>query len=197
MPRTLVLNQQYRPYKVLPWQDAVISMFKGTVEVITFYDEILACIDPPTLTSFPGLKVSLRQVIDVGSSHIEIKMPAVVITRRRVAVQKNGVKFSKINVCLRDHFRCQFCGEQMPMSHLNYDHVLPRSRGGKTTWTNIVAACYTCNERKGNRTPEEAGMPLLSIPTKPKVLPMNEPYIGSNYPKEWGPYLVGSSGLVG
>lgn len=195
--RTLVLNQQYRPHKVLPWQDAITAMFKGTVEVLSSYDEVLAVIDASTLASFPGLKVSLRQSVSAGADKIEIKVPAVVLTRRKVATQKNGVKFSKINVCLRDHFRCQFCGKQLPMKDLNYDHVIPRSRGGKTEWTNIVAACYECNGRKGDKTPEEAGMTLLSTPVKPKVLPMNEPFIGQRYPSQWGPYLEGVSGLVG
>ena len=103
------------------------------------------------------------------------------------------MKFSKINVCLRDKFRCQYCGERFRMSQLNYDHVIPRSQGGKTVWDNIVMACMGpegCNSRKANRTPQQADMPLLSTPRKPEVLPMNEPFVDADEaPDEWRPYL--------
>jgi 5-methylcytosine-specific restriction endonuclease McrA len=162
--------------------------------VLVSYDEVLTTIDNTALTGFPGLKVSLRQVLTTSQDKVDIKVPAVILTRRKVTTRQNGVRFSKVNVCVRDHFSCQYCGEQLPMSDLNYDHVIPKSRGGKTTWTNISMACYTCNERKGNRTPEEAGMPLLSTPVKPKTLPLNGPYIVPEYaPKEWLPYLDSNS----
>jgi 5-methylcytosine-specific restriction endonuclease McrA len=77
------------------------------------------------------------------------------------------------------------------MHDLNYDHVVPRRRGGKTVWENIVMACYDCNGHKGGRTPEEAGMKLLRQPVKPKTLPMSPPilHFGSNVPEEWRPYI--------
>lgn len=188
---TLILNQQYRPHNIVDWKDAVTDMFRGAVEVLVQYDEVLAHIDRQTLGTFPELRKALRQVIGTDAEELTIKVPAVVVLRRKVSAHKSGVKFSKINICLRDDFTCQYCGTKLPMSKLNYDHVIPRSKGGKTEWTNITISCYPCNDRKGNKTPEEAGMPLLSVPVKPKVLPMNEPFIDHRRaPPEWEPFIT-------
>jgi len=190
MYQTLILNQQYRAHEVIDWKDAVTRMFSGKVEVLVQYDEVLAHIDRQTLSTFPELKRALRQVIGTDAEELTIKVPAVAVLRRKISATKTGVKFSKINVCLRDNFSCQFCGKKLPMSQLNYDHVVPRSQGGKTVWENVVMSCYSCNDKKRNRTPEQAGMPLLSVPVKPKVLPMNEPYIDPNrIPLEWEEFI--------
>lgn len=188
--QTLILNQHYRPHDVVDWKDAVTRMFAGKLEVLIQYDEVIAHIDRQTLHTFPELKKALRQVIGTDAEAIDIKVPAVGVLRRKVHNTKSGVKFSKINVSLRDNFSCQYCGTKLPMSQLNYDHVIPRSKGGKTVWENIVMACYPCNDKKGNMLVHEAGMRLLSVPLKPKELPMNEPYIDANRaPPEWEPYL--------
>lgn len=188
--RTLILNQSYRPHEVIDWRDAVIRMVNGKIEVLVQYDEILAHFGPQTFQTYPDLRRALRQVIPTDVVGMDVKVPAVAVLRRRVSMVKGGVKFSKPNVCLRDNFSCQYCGQKLPMSQLNYDHVIPRRKGGKTVWENIVVSCYPCNERKGGRTPDEAGMTLLSVPVKPKSLPMNEPFIDvSNAPVEWAPFL--------
>lgn len=190
--RTLILNQTYRPHEVCDWKDAVTRMFKGTIEVLVQYDEVLAHLDKQTLHTFPELRKALRQVTHTDVDSIVVKVPAVAVLRRKVSVVKGGIKFSKINVCLRDDFRCQYCGTKLPMSKLNYDHVVPRSKGGKTVWENIVASCIPCNDRKSNHLLEECGMTLLAVPVKPKVLPMNEPIIdGANAPVEWKPFITG------
>lgn len=188
--QTLILNQHYRPHEIVDWKDAVTRMFAGKLEVIVQYDEVIAHIDRQTLATFKELRIALRQVIGTDVESFDMKVPAVVVLRRKLSKMKSGIKFSKINVCLRDDFRCQYCGTKLPMSQLNYDHVLPRSKGGKTDWRNIVAACYPCNDKKGNMLLEESGMTLLSVPVKPKVLPMNEPYIDiKKAPPEWESYI--------
>jgi len=189
--RTLILNQYFTPHEVVDWKDAVTRMFGGKIQVVAQYDEILAHIDRNTLRSFPELGFALRQVMGTDVESIEVKVPAVAVLMRHVRPVKSGVKFSKINVCLRDKFRCQYCGHRFAMSQLNYDHVVPRARGGLTVWENIVSACYGCNSHKADRTPEEAGMKLLSVPHRPRVLPMNEPMIDiGDAPEEWRPYLA-------
>lgn len=189
--RTLILNQRYRPHEVIHWRDAVTRMFNGKIEVVAQYDEILAHLDAQTLHTFPDLRRALRQVLQTDVVSFDIKVPAVAVIHRRVSMIKGGVKFSKPNVCLRDDFSCQYCGQKLPMSKLNYDHVKPRRYGGQTTWENIVVSCYPCNDKKGGRTPDEAGMRLLSVPVKPKVLPMNEPLIDlSQAPAEWEPFIT-------
>lgn len=147
MTRTLVLDMGYQPHRIVSWKRAVTMLFEGKVEVVEEYDE------------------------DIRSVSITIKMPAVVRLLRALRGRKRAMKFSRINVMSRDKFRCQYCGRRLPMSKLNYDHVIPRSRGGRTVWENIVTACYRCNDRKGNRSPGEAGMRLLRQPVKPRSLP--------------------------
>jgi len=115
-------------------------------------------------------------------------MPAVVRLLRRVA-RKKAVKFSRMNVLTRDDWTCQYCGRRYfgQAGKLNYDHVTPRSQGGKTVWENIVTACYPCNDRKRDRTPQQAGMHLRKRPEKPRSLPVVafhfEP--GESIPDAW------------
>ena len=165
--RTLMLTPWMAPYKVISWERAIVLSFLGKVEVLEEYD------------------------IDVPAVSITLRTPAVVrLTRARVLIQ-NKVRFSRTNVFLRDGFRCQYCSEKRPMNELNYDHVLPRFRGGRTVWENIVTSCYACNDRKGSRTPAEAGMTLLRQPSKPKSLPL-PPVIrpGSIVPEVWRDYCA-------
>ena len=145
--RTLVLDQGYQPHRIVSWQRAVTMLFSGIVEVVEEYDE------------------------DIRSVSITIKMPAVVRLLRRVS-RKKSVKFSRINVATRDKFQCQYCGTKHPLKKLNYDHVVPRCQGGRTTWENIVMACYPCNDGKRDRTPAQAGMRLRTKPIKPRDLPV-------------------------
>ena len=189
--QTLILNQYYRPHEIVDWKDAVTRMFGGKIQVLAQYDEILASLNRSTLRQFPDLAKALRQVVGTDVPFIEVKVPAVAVLLRHVKAVKTGVKFSKINVCLRDRFSCQYCGERFKMSDLNYDHVTPRAHGGRTTWENIVMACYDCNSKKADRTPKQAGMALLSVPVKPRVLPMNEPFIDAGAaPIEWHPFIA-------
>jgi 5-methylcytosine-specific restriction endonuclease McrA len=193
--RTLILNQGYLPHEVVGWREAVTRMFNGKLDVIAQYDEVLTVIGRNHLSTFPELARALRQVIGTDAQSITIKVPAVAVLRRKVRMVKTGVKFSKVNVCLRDGFRCQYCNIKLPMSQLEYEHVIPKSQWKKatspTTWTNIVMACTACNSRKADRTPEEAGMPLLSVPVKPKTLPMHGPYLdGDDVPSEWVPFVA-------
>lgn len=144
--RTLVLDQGYQPHRVIHWQRAVTMLFAGKVEVVEEYDE------------------------DIRSVTITIKMPAVVRLLRSVR-RNRGVKFSRMNVAMRDDFRCQYCRERLPLSKLTYDHVVPRCQGGRTRWENIVMACRPCNGRKGHKSVRQARMRLAKTPIKPKWLP--------------------------
>ncbi len=180
----------YRPHEIVDWKVATTRMFCGKVEVLAQYDEILAVIGRNTLRSFPELARALRQVIGTSAESLTILVPAVVVLRRPIRRAKTGVKFSKVNVCARDDFTCQYCETKLPMNRLNFDHVVPRSRGGKTDWTNIVSACYPCNTKKRNRTPDEAGMQLLSEPFRPTEMPILGPHVNADTaPVEWHPFL--------
>jgi 5-methylcytosine-specific restriction endonuclease McrA len=145
--RTLLLNSTYEPLKVITWQRAVTLLWLGKVEVIRTYDR------------------------DVRSVTFRIRMPAVVRLLRFIRRKRPQISFSRRNLFARDNNACQYCGGRRETSELTYDHVIPRSLGGKTDWANIVTCCIDCNRRKGGRTPEQAGMRLLRHPRRPDRLP--------------------------
>ena len=97
--------------------------------------------------------------------------PEVIVLREYAEQPKRRVAFSRQNLCRRDGFGCQYCGRQLGLQGLTIDHVLPRSRGGGTTWENCVASCSECNHRKADRTPREAGMRLRNQPQPPRWKP--------------------------
>lgn len=164
--QTLMLTPWMSPHKIISWQRAVVLAYLGKVEVIETWDEDL-----------------------VGPS-ISMKAPSVVRLTRGSVSTKQSVRFSRVNVFTRDKFRCQYCGERKAVRQLNYDHVIPRVQGGKTVWENIVTSCYACNDRKGSRTPEQAGMKLLRKPVKPDYLPVVPPIRidEGDLPEQWEPY---------
>ncbi len=147
MSDTLVLDSSFVPIDRITWQRAVTLLTLGKVEVVEEYDR------------------------EIRSVTFAIKVPAVVrflLARRRRA---KAIKFSRENVYTRDNGSCQYCGHKVPRPEATYDHVTPRSQGGLTRWENIVISCMPCNQKKGGRRPEQAGMHLRSEPVKPKKLP--------------------------
>lgn len=164
--QTLVLDQSYRPVEIVPWWVAVALHFKNKVEIVEEYD------------------------VDVRSTYLVIKCPAVVRLVRRFRRDKKPVKFSRVNIYGRDKFTCQYCGKKFPMKGLTYDHVIPRAQGGKTVWENIVSACNDCNRDKGGRTPSEAKMKLLKKPVQPTDTPtIVIPISRESAPAAWRDYL--------
>lgn len=145
--RVLVLNQSYEFLGFTDWKTAICMAYTDKVTVEEEYDQV------------------------VRSSSTQMNIPAVIRLRKRVRVLYEKVTFvsySKRNVHLRDNFTCQYCGDKKKAERLGIDHVQPESRGGLTTWENTVSACHSCNGFKDNRTPSEAGMRLIRVPTRPK-----------------------------
>jgi 5-methylcytosine-specific restriction endonuclease McrA len=160
--RTLLISPWYIPLRVLRWQDAVKMRYEGTADVLVEYDD------------------------EIASPSVVWKMPAVMRLRRMPTPRKRGLRFSRLNVYQRDGYRCQYCGGKFPIALLSYDHVVPRSAGGVTNWTNIVTACKACNSRKANHSCDDAGMWPLTVPRCPRTLPQLPPAIDlGNAPEEW------------
>jgi 5-methylcytosine-specific restriction endonuclease McrA len=115
---------------------------------------------------------------------------------KRFRRHKKPVKFSRVNIYGRDDYKCQYCGHKKSINELTYDHVIPRSQGGKTTWTNIVSACGECNSKKAGRTPEQARMKLLKKPVQPVDMPAVFIQVNkSNVPDAWRDYLYWTGSL--
>lgn len=136
----LVLNASYEPINVCAARRALVLVLKGVASA------------------------EEHAPAYVRSARHAVPLPSVIrlLEYRRIPHQARAL--SRKNILLRDRFTCQYCGQTFPASELTLDHVVPRSRGGESSWENLVACCYRCNNRKGNRTPEEAGMKLIRIP---------------------------------
>lgn len=165
--KTLLLTPSYQPAKVIHWHDAVKLRWENVVDVVAEYEE------------------------DVCSPSVKWKMPAVVRLKNLPKIPKPQVKFSRHALYDRDKWFCMYCGsDRFPVSELTIDHVVPRSKGGKTTWTNCTTACKKCNSKKGDKLCEEIGMYPLIKPVKPKSAPYYKPTFDEiNIPVEWEPYL--------
>lgn len=134
----LVLNADFRPLSYFPlsvwcWQDAVKAVFLDRVSVLSEYD------------------------MAVHSPSLRMKLPSVIALKEFIPATRRPA-FTRFNVFLRDSFECQYCGHGKATHDLTFDHVIPRSRGGRTTWDNVVTACGPCNLRKGNLLPKECRM---------------------------------------
>lgn len=171
----LVLNADFRPLSYYPlslwsWQDAIKAVFLDRVNIVSHYDKI------------------------VRSPSFEIQLPSVVSLKTYIKPSRQPA-FTRFNVFLRDRFTCQYCGAR---EDLTFDHVIPRSRGGMTTWENVVAACSPCNLRKADRMPAEAAMFPAASPFQPSVhdLHQNGRHFPPNYLHDsWLDYLYWDSVL--
>ncbi len=145
MLQCVLLNADYSFLNTVDWKKAVRLMIKKKVEVIQFSDR---CIQ--------------------GIEGVTIKLPAVMRLSRLIrTIYRSHVPFSKKNTLMRDGFCCAYCG--LKKKQLTIDHIIPRSRGGKTNYENCVASCRNCNTHKGCRTPGEAGMTLKVKPYQPTI----------------------------
>lgn len=170
--QTLVVDQGLAPVKIVPWWRAVQLLSLGKCEVLEEYDE------------------------EIHSTYLVIKMPAVVRLLKRFRKHKKPVKFSRVNIYGRDKYLCQYCGQKKTMAELTYDHVIPRSQGGKTVWGNIVSACEICNSRKAGRTPEQAKMRLLKKPVQPTDMPSVLIQVSrESAPAAWRDYMYWTGSL--
>jgi len=159
----LVLNQSYEPISICSVQKAVVLVYLRKAEIIA------------TLNG--------KQLRSVNSNYA---FPSIVRLSKYRQIPYKEIILSRKNIVRRDGHRCQYCGSTK--APITVDHVLPKSQGGPDTWENMIAACVKCNNRKGDRTPEQAGMTMLSTPRRPShisfiVHSMNS--IDSN----WKPYL--------
>ncbi len=178
----LVLNRSFFPVNVTSVRRAFCLLYQG-----------LACaVDSNYQTfnfrSWAELSVSVH---DDGAGLVgrAIRVPRVILLMTYDRLPKREVRFSRLNIYARDRQRCQYCGARLPKSDLNLDHVIPRSRGGRTTWENVVCCCMRCNGIKGGRTPREAELRLLAPPRRPKWTPLFHASIRDVKYKEWLPFL--------
>ena len=174
--KTLVLNADYKPLTYFPlsiwnWKDSIKAVFLEKVDVISEYKQV------------------------VRSPSISIKIPSVIALKQFIVCSRKPA-FTRFNVFLRDKFECQYC---LKNENLTFDHILPKSRGGKTTWENVVTACSKCNSSKGNKTLEESTCLPKREPFEPSIHYLQKRI--NNYPPNylhdsWRDYLYWDSELI-
>lgn len=162
---TLVLNRSWTVVNVTTVKRALCLVFRGHAKIIapgTFQvHDFASWLDQP----MPPSAARIRTV------SVSIPAPEVIVLQGYDEVPATEVPFSRRNIFRRDNYQCQYCGKHSRAEELTIDHLVPRSQGGATTWENCVLACTRCNLRKGNRSPEEAGLALRARPRRPRWQP--------------------------
>jgi len=162
---TLVLNRNWVPVNITTVLNALCKLYDGSARAIKPDDYSVHDFD-----SWASLSVEPHEPC-VRTATLSIAIPEVIVLSTYERVPDRKVAFSRANLYRRDGHACQYCGAKLGTAEMNIDHVIPRSRGGVSSWTNCVVACIRCNSRKANRTPEEAGLKLRSKPVKPDWSP--------------------------
>lgn len=161
MNSVLVLNQDYSPLTICSVQRAFLLVFLKKAELLNSVKE--------------------RELRSISHAY---PFPSVIMINRYINIPYKGVVLSRHNIFKRDGHKCQYCGTN---KDLTLDHLIPRSKGGKSSWTNLVTACKRCNAAKGDSTIEKAGLKLRTAPVKPSYISFIK--MGSSLREDWKPYL--------
>ena len=150
----MVLNADYQPLSYFPlslwgWQNTIRAVFLDRVNIVAEYEN------------------------SVNSSNFSMKLPSVISLKKYIPLKKR-IPFTRFNLFLRDHFKCQYCDLKFKASELTFDHVVSRANGGSTDWNNVVSACFKCNNKKGSLNFKDANMKLIKTPKKPTFNELRE-----------------------
>lgn len=187
----LVLNRNYAAVRVVSAKRAMILLFKEIAEIVAFEDSQYMSYDFQTWRALSEYRSRYeREHHDwIRCVKFDLAVPRIIRLLFYDRLPRQPVKFNRRNIFARDRNRCQYCGKRFPTSELSLDHVVPRSRGGEASWTNIVCCCVRCNVRKGGRVPAEAGMQLIVEPVKPKRSPVVTLRLSSEKYASWRQFL--------
>jgi 5-methylcytosine-specific restriction endonuclease McrA len=180
----LVLNRLYQPVHVTSVRRALILLYRGVAKAV---DEQYQTFD---FDSWAELSAALHEEA-IRTPNKRLRVPRVILLHAYDHLPRAKVRFSRLNIYARDKYTCQYCGRKPARAELNLDHIIPRSRGGVTSWENVVCSCVPCNLRKGGRTPEEAHMRLRAHPVRPRWTPFfrGPPKSGKAVYQQWLPFL--------
>jgi 5-methylcytosine-specific restriction endonuclease McrA len=187
----LVLNRSFVAVHITNVRRAIALLFRHIAEVVHIEEGQYAAYSIESWRELSALQADFRTpdqdwIRGVG---YDLQAPRVIRLVSCDRSPRHGLRFNRRNVFARDGNRCQYCGKHFPTSELSLDHVVPRSRGGLTSWENIVCACVGCNVRKGGRTPHEARMQLIQQPVKPKRSPLLSIKLGNPKYASWKSFV--------
>ena len=166
----LVLNKLWQPVQTCSARRAVKLLSLGHAQVVEAEGEMKY--QTHDFVSWVENKEESEGDRWIRSVNFIMRVPKVIVLALYDKLPSQEVKFSRQNVFLRDSYVCQYCGEVFHESDLNLDHVIPRDKGGKTRWDNIVTSCIRCNTKKANKLPHEAGMHPINPPKAPRWQPL-------------------------
>lgn len=184
---TLVLNRSWAAVQICSVKRAISLLYQGHAKAIDPESYQAYDFDDWRDVSQQMVEIDEREL--VSSTSVTIRIPRVIVLMFYDRLPKRQVRFSRKNIFERDFWTCQYCGVRPSKSDLNLDHVVPRSKGGKTTWDNIVASCFTCNGKKGSKTLKQLGWKLKKAPVRPRWHPTVSIPMGMVPHKEWVNFL--------
>ncbi len=187
----LVLNKHFMPLRIVGVKRAFSMLSRHLAEVIHTEGGQYLSYDFQSWVEISELRREFEPHEHdwIRTVRFEIAVPRIVRLMIYDRLPRQQVKFNRRNIYARDESRCQYCGKKFASSELSLDHVVPRSQNGDNSWENIVCCCVTCNVKKGGRTPQEAGMRLITKPTKPKFSPVLSIKLSDHRYRSWKQFL--------
>ncbi len=183
----LVLNRLWQAVNVCSVRRALTLLFEGHAQVV--WSAADGSFHTFNFWEWRDFSQQQPHADSVHTVSFRIRVPRVILLLMFDRMPKKEVKFTRHNIFERDKNTCQYCGQVFERKDLNLDHVIPRDRGGPTTWENIVCSCVGCNTHKANRTPHEAGMQLIRKPKRPRWRPFVQINLELPYHDSWKHFL--------
>lgn len=188
----LVLNKYYSPINITSAKRAFSMLFNSIAEAVTVEEENYVGHNFHSWAEISLYKKQFREGTDfdwVYTPGLVLMVPRIVRLLEYDRVRIQTVKLTRRNIYYRDSNTCQYCGRKCRTKELNIDHVIPKSKGGKETWENLVCACIDCNIRKGNKLLREMGMRLIRRPIRPKLNPLIRMHLRKKKYASWKSFL--------
>ena len=187
--RTLVLNRLWQPVNIIGIERAFSLLLQDHAQAIYTSDGSFRMMNSSAWLNLSSAEDSQNNESYVQTVRLRIRVPKVLLLRKYDKLPAQEVKLTRDNLFDRDDHRCQYCGVRFDSSDLNMDHVIPRDKGGRTSWENIVTSCIKCNSRKANRLPHQANMHLIRKPERPRWRPFVSTLIGQSYDTDWDHFI--------
>jgi len=183
---TLVLNKGWTPISIMPVKKAITKVMSDLARIVDPDDYQLY-----TFEDWMNLSVKEGDLF-ISTSHSKVRVPEIIVLQEYEKLPQREVKLSRRNLLIRDNYTCQYTGKRITMDTATMDHVIPRSKGGGSTWENLVMCCLDINAKKADRTPDEAGLKLLKKPERPKWNPVYARFArlaSSAVPPSWSKFI--------
>ncbi|MFQ3271058.1 MAG: 5-methylcytosine-specific restriction endonuclease McrA [Lentimonas sp.] len=187
--KVLVLNRLWQAVNIVGVQRAFGLLLQDHAQVIYTGDGSFQVMDSAAWLEHSAADEPTDAEAYVQTVRLRVRVPKVLLLRSYDKLPVQEVRFSRDNLFERDHYRCQYCGHNFPDHKLNMDHVIPRAKGGRTSWENIVTSCIPCNTRKANRLPHQASMHLMKKPERPRWRPFISSLIDQDYDADWEHFI--------